>query len=626
MPINWRNVADGGGFVAAARLTESAGDSFNKAFGNFGDMLDSTQKVVDDNFANERTNNNSAFRDYVSSFDSPEALQAAKESGEFARTVGGFGDNINPELKRDGFRDGLTDLRAQFSTDREYAEGEAQALAKPLFDQFTAMKLAGTDTTAFEAEHAEVLGAGGYLDDMGKLTQQQGDRKKRIAREDTEHKFKMSDAALARTATAKRLKKEEAEEAGERAISKSLTDMGNGRLMEAEASVTGLQELAVSMNLLVDDSGIPSSENTPAQLAEFQKQADKTGLMAQQNDTQRMQNAYHSWVTAAPRTAKEVTAWRTQATAMQAFRNQITPQEQGLRDQRQLAIDVKYDIARNPLAKLSTSPADDAFNIIESAKIADESHIRGIVDTEFKAQRLQSLVSSALADGVNIDGQLYKMSPGQVRGVVSTIREDYVFDDDPSTLFRSFLESPAYLKSLKAYDDHTAATLKETTANNTGSLKTALTRYTSGVNKASKLSKANQKASDAEKIEEYRRTQALLDAANLPSIEDPAATEPDIKVEDLDPNRHNTGKGARALGKFARETSAAVAHGLTAEGRAENLSKRAAARQKTITDHLGDGTGWKLKKHQLDEASRMEGLTPKQRSQIDSLILKFALR
>jgi len=84
----------------------------------------------------QKDNNTNAAKDILASYQTPEALEAARATGELEAQLKGLGDNIDPNVVRDGFDNRQGELRTQANDTFEYETNQAKQEAAPLEQAF----------------------------------------------------------------------------------------------------------------------------------------------------------------------------------------------------------------------------------------------------------------------------------------------------------------------------------------------------------------------------------------------------------------------------------------------------------------------------------------------------------
>jgi hypothetical protein len=142
MPITWKNVEsrNNGG----AGLMAVASNSFDKGVNALQGVLETNKENAVSQFEARKTSNDEKYKDYLSSFESTEALKAAQESGAVDAELANYGP-MSRGLRREGDESRLTALTGQENV--EY-EREQQVIARewaPLQDEFDALNQGNKD-------------------------------------------------------------------------------------------------------------------------------------------------------------------------------------------------------------------------------------------------------------------------------------------------------------------------------------------------------------------------------------------------------------------------------------------------------------------------------------------------
>lgn len=460
MPITWKNVENAGGFVAGARLTESASTSFNAGMRNFSDILAKGQKVSDDNRVNTIDNNDSAYKDILASYATPEALAAAKASGEVDQKLAALGPLINKDLAREGFGDRLREVRTDANAERTYNDGLAMATAKPLREQYLALKLSNRDAeaAAFLSANQGAFDAAGMTGDL----QGQGNSQDRLEVSDSRSAFAhgrtVLEAGRSDTRYAREQKQIASEDAADALIATTFqqqqeADVAAGSEANALAISTGVPELAGS-------PGVPDwSRATPDQRAAFETQAGnlKAGM---KTDTQILQDTLSTYRSSPDFSIAGYTRLSENLNVQLAAKNNIAPADMAERTRVEAQLGTQYDIASNSLINgKSTDPAADSRIAVNEIATKEDSPLAEVMANQGNAQMVYGEVEDALMNGVEYKGKTYPMTKEMVASALDQVRENgwlpgaNFSGKDINTLLVDYVRSPGYIKQ---YDNATA--------------------------------------------------------------------------------------------------------------------------------------------------------------------------
>jgi hypothetical protein len=454
MPITWKNVNNEGGFRAGALLARGAADSFNKAMGNFGGILDESQKIADDNRTNAISNADNDYRDVLAGYGSAADLQAAKDSGELDQQLAGLGP-VSRDLRRDGFRTELTDSRTEENVDYSHSQNLSQQAAKPIFEKWQALTLSGDKegAAAFATENADVLNAAGLTDDVAREGQAEASRRKAEGRSD--YTFGRQQAADGR---------EDKRLAGERAADQFATDALVGRDSDDLDAADNMNQMAVDLGVPVNpETGeVDWSQATPEQGAAWEAQVKDSGLLNAQTDTQFYQTSLKQFARENPEASRDTKKrHRENLISDLAERNNILPEDMRKRTVAMGKLDTKYKIANNSLANgQSTDPAADTLQVITSAAAKEDNALAGMMERQGGAIAVNNAVADALQYGVDVDGNQYPVTPAMVESVLNTTRANWTEFGEKTvkTLLQEAVMEKGYQKTFNDYTNHKAET------------------------------------------------------------------------------------------------------------------------------------------------------------------------
>ena len=193
MPIRWDNIGSTAGLWNASNQANRAStENVNQGFQALQSVLNNQQKVQDGNYANQKSNNDVAFSQYMNDLQAGgvDAVEAARNNGGIANEIAGYGGMLS---QANQLRDGsqiLTGARTDATAGYNYDQGVLKQELDPLVAQFK--QLAFTDPNAaqqFAGENAELFKSGlvdvaGIMRNQGEAAQTYGDSQiKRAARD-----------------------------------------------------------------------------------------------------------------------------------------------------------------------------------------------------------------------------------------------------------------------------------------------------------------------------------------------------------------------------------------------------------------------------------------------------------
>jgi len=118
-PITWQNVDTGTGVAstafAAGRLMDSATTGITGGMDQIKGVYDQYQK-------DRKVDNTAAYEAEIAKYTTPEALQAARDSGVLANLGKQFGLQMNQDVLKNGVRNAQTSLRGDVTADNAYTD------------------------------------------------------------------------------------------------------------------------------------------------------------------------------------------------------------------------------------------------------------------------------------------------------------------------------------------------------------------------------------------------------------------------------------------------------------------------------------------------------------------------
>ena len=462
MPITWKNVQNAGGHVAGARLMESASKSFNKGMGNFGTILDEAQTISDDNRTAKIDNTNSAFKDYLAGFESPEAIDAAQASGEIDAEKARLGGFLDKNLARDGARDRLTETRTEANADYAYNQNVLDQKTAPLEETYKGLINEGKfkEADAFLQTNRDPLTEGGDLANLTAYGKQQysadADRRFQIEKRGrTRKEWDIADAERESLAAADNFSVQ------------ALTGLESSNVEAGQA----LNQLAIDLGVPVGPDGkVDWRQGNPEQRAAFQEQATNSGLLEGKTDTQTIQETLSAYRSSPNYSRDGLRRLEENLNSDLASKNNISENDQRLRTKARADLDTEYGIARNSLANSqSTDPAADARKVIDSVLGKEDSALNSFFNSrQANSEEVEYAVSDALQSGVSlpiyndagklIDTQTYPVTPAMVETALGLTRSDWTDfgEKNVSTLLQEYVQSSGYQDTYDKYSKHQA--------------------------------------------------------------------------------------------------------------------------------------------------------------------------
>lgn len=141
--ITWRNVT-GSDDNGALRNLLAASQGVTNAFGGLQQVVQNFEAADRANLDRARADNTSTFLDQLQSrYSTPEALQAAIQSGEVDQLRAGFGKAIDRNATRGAAESRLATMRSQGLAERQFNNQVAQDESTPLMQRAQALALQG---------------------------------------------------------------------------------------------------------------------------------------------------------------------------------------------------------------------------------------------------------------------------------------------------------------------------------------------------------------------------------------------------------------------------------------------------------------------------------------------------
>ena len=170
MPITWRNV-ESDPTRGAAVLFESARRALNDGFTGFNGIIDSSNKVNQQNWDTQKEVNTDQFLDRLAQYKTPEELAAAQEAGQLQALKAQFGGQIDRDAVRGAEAAQADVLMKRIAAQNQYGDDKINRDARPLMEQYQGL-LAKKDTAGaakFLADNRLAVDESGALKDLQSL-------------------------------------------------------------------------------------------------------------------------------------------------------------------------------------------------------------------------------------------------------------------------------------------------------------------------------------------------------------------------------------------------------------------------------------------------------------------------
>lgn len=174
MPITWKNVGSISPASGVSALMEQARTGVDSAFTGLETILANEQTRRNDNRQTRLDNNATTLKKFFSSLTTPEAIQAARDSGQVDDLVntlqraGGLDRSIDPFAMG---REALTRARQDVTAANDFTQQQAKQAGQLRYDELTALNLkdsAAAEAYLNEGDNRNILLKGGFLDDAAK--------------------------------------------------------------------------------------------------------------------------------------------------------------------------------------------------------------------------------------------------------------------------------------------------------------------------------------------------------------------------------------------------------------------------------------------------------------------------
>lgn len=270
-PITWRNV-DVNPIGEISRAMLSAQTGINAGFDNFGNILKQNEAVTNANWNQEKTNNTNAFLNEMSKYTTPEAYQAALDSGELQSKIAAHGALIDQAAARQALGAQMGILQERVTKGQQFQDNQTDRAEAPIKDQIAALTAQGkfTEAKALLDQHT--------LRNEAALYKGTAEAERKDVLE------KRADTSFNRQEELAKLTHPEAVQAAKDVVeSRNLTALATAahQAYAAEMGKRGMEmgKIAQSMGLPVDSSGAPKlSSFDKTQEAAFYKEAEKRGI------------------------------------------------------------------------------------------------------------------------------------------------------------------------------------------------------------------------------------------------------------------------------------------------------------------------------------------------------------
>lgn len=170
MPITWRNV-ESDPTRGAAVLFESARRALNDGFTGFNGIIDSSNKVNQQNWDTQKEVNTDQFLDRLAQYKTPEELAAAQEAGQLQALKAQFGGQIDRDAVRGAEAAQADVLMKRIAAQNQYGDDKINRDARPLMEHYQGL-LAKKDKVGaakFLADNRLAVDESGALKDLQSL-------------------------------------------------------------------------------------------------------------------------------------------------------------------------------------------------------------------------------------------------------------------------------------------------------------------------------------------------------------------------------------------------------------------------------------------------------------------------
>lgn len=146
-PITWRNVdVNPIGEISRAMMSSQAG--INAGFDNLSGVLKQQEAVDTANWNQQKSNNTNAFLNEMSKYTTPEAYQAALNSGELQASMAARGAQIDQAAARQALGAQMGILQERTVSGQKFLDGQLDREQAPIRDQIAALTAQGKSTEA----------------------------------------------------------------------------------------------------------------------------------------------------------------------------------------------------------------------------------------------------------------------------------------------------------------------------------------------------------------------------------------------------------------------------------------------------------------------------------------------
>lgn len=141
-PITWRNVdVNPVGEISRAMSSGQAG--INLGFESFANVLKQQQQVDDQNWNQQKSNNTNAFMNEMARYTTPEAYQAALDSGELQSRLTASGAQIDQAAARQAMGAQMGILQDRLTSGQKFQDGQTDRAEAPIIDQVASLNAQG---------------------------------------------------------------------------------------------------------------------------------------------------------------------------------------------------------------------------------------------------------------------------------------------------------------------------------------------------------------------------------------------------------------------------------------------------------------------------------------------------
>lgn len=146
-PITWRNVdVNPIGEISRAMMASQSG--INAGFDNLTNVLKQREAIDNANWNQQKTNNTNAFLNEMGKYATPEAYQAALDSGELQAKMAAHGAQIDQAAARQALGAQMGILQERMTKGQAFQDGQTDRTEAPIKDQIASLVAQGKTVEA----------------------------------------------------------------------------------------------------------------------------------------------------------------------------------------------------------------------------------------------------------------------------------------------------------------------------------------------------------------------------------------------------------------------------------------------------------------------------------------------